>query len=84
MQLSSVGERSSVFLRWLAVSLSVRQAALALSSARHLMEVLIAEQTRDVEKNHEILAALKVQKIENFLGSNFEYCTFSWLVLLKY
>ncbi len=60
MQLSSVGEGSSVFPRWLAVSLSVRQ-------ARHLMEVLIADQKRDVEKNHEFLAALKVHKIENFI-----------------
>ncbi len=84
MQLSSVGERSSVFLRWLAVYLSVRQAALALSSARHLMQVLIADQKRDVEKNHEILAALKVNKIENFFGSEFEFFTISLLVLLKY
>jgi hypothetical protein len=84
VQLSSAGERSSVFLRWLAVSLYVRQAALALSSARHLMELLIADQTRDVEKNHEILAALKVNKIENFFGSEFEFFTILLLVLLKY
>jgi hypothetical protein len=79
VQLSSVGERSSVFLRWLAVSLCVRQAALALSSAQHLMEVLKADQTRDEEKNQEILAVLKVQKIENFFGSDFEFCTISLL-----
>ncbi len=83
MQSSSRG-CSSVFPRWLAVYLSVRQAALALSSARHLMEVLIADQTRDVEKNHEILAALKVHKIENFFGSEFEFFTISLLLLLKY
>jgi hypothetical protein len=40
----------------LVVSLSVRQ-ALPLSSAQHLMEVLLADQTRDEEKNPEILAA---------------------------
>jgi hypothetical protein len=27
---------------------------------------------------------LKVHKIENFLGSEFEFCTISLLVLLKY
>jgi hypothetical protein len=27
---------------------------------------------------------LKVHKIENFFGSNFEFCTISLLVLLKY
>ncbi len=27
---------------------------------------------------------LKVQKIENFFGSDFEFCTISLLVLLKY
>ncbi len=48
------------------------------------MEVLIADQKRDVEKNHEILAALKVHKIENFFGSEFEFFTISLLVLLKY
>jgi hypothetical protein len=50
VQLSSVGERSSVFLHRLDVSLSVRE-ALALSLARHLMEVLLADLTRDEEKN---------------------------------
>ncbi len=84
MQLSSEGERSSVFLRWLAVCLSVRQAALALSSARHLMQVLLADQKRDVEKNHEILAALQVHKIAHFFGSEFEFFTIVLLVLLKY
>ncbi len=48
------------------------------------MEVLIADQKRDVDKNPEILDALKVQKIEKFLGSDFEFCTISLLVLLKY
>ncbi len=38
------------------VSLSVRQAR-PLSSARHLMEFLLADQTREEEKNQEILAA---------------------------
>ena len=40
-------QRSSDFLRWrwLAVSLSVRQAR-ALSSAQHPMEVLLVDQTR--------------------------------------
>jgi len=57
VQLSSVGERSSVVLCRLDVSLSLRQ-ALALSLARHLMEVLPADQTKDEEKNQEILAAL--------------------------
>jgi hypothetical protein len=54
VQVSSVGERSPVFLRWMAVSLYVRK-ALTLSSTQHLME---EDQTRDKEKNLEILAAL--------------------------
>jgi hypothetical protein len=30
------------------------------------------------------IVQLKVHKIENFFGSEFEFCTFSLLVLLKY
>jgi hypothetical protein len=33
---------------------------------------------------HRNLVYLKVHKIENFFGSNFEFCTISLLVLLKY
>jgi hypothetical protein len=56
VQVSSVGERSPVFLRWMAVSLHVRK-ALTLSSIQHLMKDLLSDQTRD-EENLEILAAL--------------------------
>ncbi len=59
VQVSSVGERSPVFLRWMAVSLYVRK-ALTLSSAQHLMEALLSDQSRDKEKNLEILAALSI------------------------
>jgi hypothetical protein len=31
-----------------------------------------------------VLKTLKVHKIENFFGSDFEFCTISLLVLLKY
>ncbi len=65
MQVSSVGERSPVFLRLLAVSVYVRK-ALTLSSAQHLLEVLLADQTRDKKNNLEILAALKGQCHEIF------------------
>jgi hypothetical protein len=33
---------------------------------------------------NEIKRILKVHKIENFFGSEFEFCTISLLVLLKY
>ncbi len=61
MQHSSVGERSSVFLRWLAVSLYVRQSR-GMSSAPP--EVLLADQTRDEETNQEILAAISTVNAE--------------------
>jgi hypothetical protein len=48
-------QRSSDFLHWLAVSLSLRQAR-PLSLAQHPMEVLLVDQTSDEEKNQETLA----------------------------
>ncbi len=56
MQLSYVGERSSVLLRWLDVSLSVRQ-TWALSSARHLTEVLLADSRQKMRKKKQVILA---------------------------
>ncbi len=36
------------------------------------------------KKNGEGMKGLKVHKIENFFGSEFEFCTISLLVVLKY
>ncbi len=33
---------------------------------------------------YSVVATLKVHKIENFLGSDFEFCVISLLVMLKY
>ncbi len=43
------------------------------------------EDTRTVRSaTHGVGEYLKVHKIENFFGSDFEFCTISLLLLLKY
>jgi hypothetical protein len=72
---------------------SPKKEVIANESARDLFSLKLAnhEPVRDLFRlkvaNHEPvrdLCRLKVHKIENFFGSELEFCTISLLVLLKY